>query len=221
MDDGAIGTVEFALCHMASPWRSFLDPQMKVMKQWIPSLSAPDPRTWQRKETGGGYAHGQITHSAGLLFWLTGLRAAHVSCRMSAPRRDVDEYNAAHVQFTNGATGVVSGAANLVDDDPFQLDLRIFGSEGVLLLDVERERMEVRRHDGWKHTEVIAPGAGAYSCEGPPHRFIELIQGLGRNDSPGYIGAATVELIAAMFASAHAGCAPVEVSPRTPPVTRA
>src|SRR5205085_11559600 len=123
----------------------------------------------------------------------------------------VDEYNAANVVFDNGAVGVISGAANLVDDDRFQVDLRIFGSEGVLLLDVERERMEIRRHDRQHYSAVIPPGAGAYSCEGPPHRFIEVIQGRGRNDSPGEVGAAAVELTAAMFASAAAGGKPVAI----------
>ena len=35
-----------------------------------------------------------------------------------------------------------------------QIDLRMFGSEGVLLLDIERERLEVRRRDG--RDEVVA-----------------------------------------------------------------
>lgn len=209
---GDIGKIEYALCHMASPWKSFLDPQMRVMSQWTPSLAAPDPATWQVKANGGGYAHGQITHSAALLFWLTGLRATEVSCRMTAPHRAVDEYNAAHVLFDNGAIGTLSGAANLVDDDPFQVDLRIFGSEGVLLLDVERERMQIRRHDGRHYEARIPAGEGAYSCEGPPHRFIEVIRGQGRNDSSGYVGAATVELIAAMFDSAAQKGTPVRVT---------
>ena len=42
-------------------------------------------------------------------------------------------------------------------------------------------------------------------------RFIEVIQGRGRNDSPGEVGAAAVELTAAMFASAAAGGKPVAI----------
>ncbi len=58
-------------------------------------MAAPDPATCQAKEQGGGYAHGQITHSSGLMFWLTGLRAQEVSARMSAPNAPVDMYSAA------------------------------------------------------------------------------------------------------------------------------
>ena len=116
--------------------------------QWTPTIAAPDPATWQAPEQGGGYAHGQVTHSSGLMFWLTGLRAKEVTCRMISPDSAVDMYNAATVMFENGALGTVSGAATLPDGVKFQVDIRIFGSEGVLLVDVERERVEVRRHDG-------------------------------------------------------------------------
>jgi len=55
-----------------------------------------------------------------LLFWLTGLRAAEVSARMTAPGSGVDLYDAATVTFDQGAIGVISGAATLPDDDKFQ-----------------------------------------------------------------------------------------------------
>ena len=43
-----------------------------------------------------------------------------------------------------------------------------------------RERVQLRRHDG-KHREVeVSKGEGAYSCVGPPNRFIDLIQKGGR-----------------------------------------
>ncbi|MBV9219317.1 MAG: gfo/Idh/MocA family oxidoreductase, partial [Methylobacteriaceae bacterium] len=44
---------------------------------------------------------------------------------------------------------------------PFQLDIRVFGTEGMLLLDIERERLIVRRHDKADADCVIAAGDGA------------------------------------------------------------
>jgi len=202
MQEGAVGAVEYVMCHMASPTKDFFGGGGTVPSQWKPTIAEPDPATWQVKEKGGGYGHGQVTHSSALMFWLTGLRAKEVSCRMSAPNSGVDMYNTASVVFENGALGAVSGAATLPNDDKFQVDIRIFGSAGVLLLDVERERLEVRRHDG-KHIHVeVAPHAGAYSCETPPERFIDLIRGRGSNDSPGDVAARSVELITAMYQSA-------------------
>jgi predicted dehydrogenase len=214
MAEDPLGEIEYVMCHMASPTKDFFAGSGAVPDQWTPTLSAPEPSTWQDRARGGGYAHGQITHLAGLMFWLTGLRARQVSARMACTNSHVDMYDSATVAFRNGAIGMVSGAATLPGNDPFQLDIRIFGSRGVLLLDAEagRERVQVRRHDG-KHWEFsVQSGAGAYNCEGPPNRFVELVQGRGENWSPGDVAARSVELIEAMCISASDGGRPVDVA---------
>ena len=211
MDEGVVGNIEYLLCHMASPTKNLFGGGGAPPSQWTPTIAAPDPATWQAPEQGGGYAHGQITHSSGLMFWLTGLRAQEVSARMTAPNANVDMYNAATVRFTNGALGNISGAATLPDGSKFQVDIRIFGDQGVLLLDVERERVEVRRHDGKTLRLEIPAHAGDYECDIPPQRFVELIQGNGINASPGEVGARSVELLDAMFQSAAQGGRPVFV----------
>lgn len=211
MADGAIGEVQYVLCHMASPTKGFFGGGGAPPQGWSATLAEPDPETWQAPEHGGGYAHGQISHSSALLFWLTGLRARRVSALMTRPGSRVDMYDAATVEFENGAIGTISGAATLPDNDKFQVDLRLFGTEGVLLLDVERERLSLRRHDG-RHQEVAVPaGEGNYACLVPPERFVELITGHGSNDSSGAVAALTVELIDAMHRSAAAGGSPVDV----------
>lgn len=211
LDQGAVGEIEYVLCHMASPTMSLIGGKGAPPSQWTPTIAAPDPNTWQNPAQGGGYAHGQVTHSSALLFWLTDLRAQEVTCRMAAPNVQVDLYNAATVVFTNGAVGTISGAATLPDGAKYQVDLRIFGKEGTLLVDVERERVELRRHDGANRTLAIPPNAGDYECDVPPNRFIELIQGHGVNQSPGAVAARSVELIDAMFRSAGLGGRPVQV----------
>ena len=215
MDQGVVGEVEYALCHMASPTKGFFAGGGGPPEQWQATISGPDPGTWQLPERGGGYAHGQISHSSALLFWLTGLHATRVAALMTRPGSRVDMYDAAAVEFEGGAIGTISGAATLPDNDKFQLELRVFGSDGVLLLDVERERLEVRRHDGTHVSQEVPAGEGAYSCEEPPARFVELIRGYGVNESPGGIAARTVELIDAMHRSAALDGVPVEVDPVT------
>jgi predicted dehydrogenase len=205
MNEGVTGKIEYVLCHMASPTKALFGGSGAPPSEWTPTIVEPDPATWQVKEQGGGYAHGQITHSSGLMFWLTGLRAQEVSAVMTMPGSKVDMYDSAIVRFTDGALGTISGAATLPDRTKFQVDIRIFGEEGVLLLDVERERLEVHRHDGQRIHVDIPPDAGAYDCDGPPARFVELIQGKGTHDSPGEVAARSVELIDAMFRSAAQG----------------
>lgn len=202
---GDIGEIQYAMCHMASPTRGLFGSDPTHMLERWNSDTAPDPTTWSSPEHGGGYAHGQISHSSALLFWLTGLRAASVAGRVINAGAPVDLFDAGVIRFDNGAIGSLSGAATLADGDKYQVDIRLFGTEGVLMIDVERERVSLRRYDGRSEELTIAPGEGDYECLVPPARFIELITGASsENNSDVTVAARSVELIDALLRSSAA-----------------
>ncbi|MCT9819621.1 Gfo/Idh/MocA family oxidoreductase [Microbacterium sp. W1N] len=212
LDAGRIGQIQYALCHMASPTRGLFGSDPTHMLERWNSATAPNPSTWSSPEHGGGYAHGQITHSSALLFWLTGLRAATVAGRVIGAGAPVDLYDAGVITFDGGALGALSGAATLADGDKYQVDIRLFGSEGVLMIDVERERVSLSRIDGEREEVAITPGEGEYECLVPPARFIDLITGAStENNSPVDVAARSVELIAALLRSSAQGGATVAV----------
>lgn len=213
IDAGHLGDIQHVVCQMASPTRGLFagDPN-DIRSRWDSETSGPDATTWQSPDRGGGYAHGQVTHSSALLFWLTGLRAATVAGRVSRAGATVDLFNAAVVTFDDGALGALSGAATLPDDDPYQIDIRIFGSEGVLLLDTERERVSLHRYDGQRWDLDIEPGSGDYECVVPPNRFIDLVAGISNeNNSDARVAARSVELIDALLRSSAVDGATVAV----------
>ena len=79
-------------------------------------------------------------------------------------------------------------------------------AEGMLLLDCERARLELRRHDGRREHLDLAPDAGSYSCEGPPHNFVDLVLGkTAVNGSPGEAAMRSVVLLDAAYRSAVSG----------------
>jgi predicted dehydrogenase len=202
---GAIGRVEHVSLQMASPLRGLLTGRDAAMGG---ELFDPDPATWADPDVaGGGYAHAQLSHATGLLFYVANdLRAETAFAFMAGPGARVDLYDAISVRFAGGATGVVSGAGTIPRNLKFHLDLRIFGSDGMLVVDVERERLEVRRQDGRDYALPIDPGDGGYTCEGPPNRFVDLILGKELpNNSSGEIGARSVELLDAAYRSAASG----------------
>jgi predicted dehydrogenase len=212
LDAEAIGEIQYALCHMASPTRGlFAGDPTHVMELWT-SGTAPSPDTWAARERGGGYANGQMTHSTALLFWLTGLRAESVAAHAQLGPRDVDLFDSGWVRFDGGASGALSGAATLADGDDYQVDIRLFGTDGVLMLDTERERVRLHRY-GEEAIEIPIPvGEGGYECTVPPIRFIELINGKSsQNNSTVEVAAKSVELIEAMLKSAEQGGTPVSV----------
>jgi predicted dehydrogenase len=212
MERGVVGRIYHVACHMASPILDLLTGKDHVDQGVSGSaaqgdlLFGPTASTWADPAiAGGGYEHAQRSHATGLLFWLTGLRAQEVYAQMSAPGARVDLYDAMSVRFADGALGTVSGAGSVPEGGTFQLDIRIFGDQGMLLLDVERERAEVRRHDGKVVNVPVAHGEGAYTCEGPPNQFVDLMI-LGktdRNDAPGEVAARSVELLDAAYRSAQ------------------
>jgi predicted dehydrogenase len=213
MEQKAVGDIQYVLCHMASPIRDLLEGKPFAAEansgQAGGLLFEPDPRTWADPQVaGGGYGHAQLSHSTGMLCWLTGLVPESVYALMAAPGARVDLYDALSVRFAGGAIGTVSGAGTVppAGNAQFQVDLRIFGSEGMLLLDCERARLELRRHDGRCERLELPPDAGAYTCDGPPNNFVDLILGKTTvNGSPGEAAMRSVLLLDAAYRSAASG----------------
>jgi predicted dehydrogenase len=213
LEQKAVGEIQFVLCHMASPIRDLLQGKRFAAEENSGQagglLFEPEPRTWSDPQVaGGGYGQAQLSHSTGMLCWLTGLEPESVFALMASPGARVDLYDAISVRFIGGAIGTVSGAGTVPPSGTaqFQVDLRIFGSEGMLLLDCERARLELRRHDGRSQQLDLAPDAGAYTCDGPPNNFVDLILGKTTvNGSPGEPAMCSVLLLDAAYRSAASG----------------
>ncbi|MDP6666151.1 MAG: Gfo/Idh/MocA family oxidoreductase [Dehalococcoidia bacterium] len=209
MDEGAVGQIEFVMCHMASPVRSLLEG-----KQFLSTgggagenMFEPAPETWADPViAGGGYALAQMSHSAGLAYWLTGLAAESVVALTSAPTSQVELYDSFAVRFKGGAIGSFSGAGALPDFKQFQLDVRIFGSEGTMTVDCDRARLEVLRHDGDDFTMDLQPDAGEYFGGGPTANFADIVTGKSTtNWAPGWAGMRAIEMIDAAYRSVRSG----------------
>lgn len=215
LDGGAVGKVEFMLCHIGSALRS-----LYAGDDWPFTLdNIPDPKAYYSdpEVSGGGQGYSQLSHSIAMLLWLTGLRGREVFAYMSGPGSPVELYDAVVAKFDNGAIASISGAGTQPPNDPkHELDIRLFGNEGELRLDLYRELLEVHRVDGNVLKVDVKPGDGDYTCDGPVNRFIELIRGQDKeNLSPGEVGARTIEIIEAAYRSAASGRPEIiEISPK-------
>ncbi len=170
-------------------------------------MFAPGAETWADPViAGGGYALAQMSHSAGLAYWLTKLEADSVLAMTSSPTSKVELYDSFSVRFKNGAIGSFSGAGALPDNQQFQLDIRIFGSEGVINIDCDRARLEILRHDGDNFDMNLKPNAGEYLGAGPTTNFAEIVTGkTSKNWAPGWAGMRAVEMIDAAYRSSESG----------------
>lgn len=199
-----VGTVEHVVLQMANALDDLFAGQ--PMLETEGAMFRPPPSTWADPKRAGGFGWGQLVHALGLLFRVVDLEPSEVFAVTGQSPADVDYYDAAVVRFAHGATASVSGAATLPKGRPVQIDLRVFGSEGMLLLDIERERLELRRRDGADEVIDLAPGAGAYECAEPLRALVDL--SLGRsidNPASGPVGQRAVEVLDAMYRSANSG----------------
>jgi predicted dehydrogenase len=205
LDQGAVGQVEYMLCHIGSALRPLYTGQ-----KWPYTLdNIPDPKAHYSDPAiaGGGQGYSQLSHSIAMLLWLTGLRATEVFAYLSGPGAPVELYNALVARFDNGAIATISGAGTQPAHKPkHELDLRIYGSAGELSLDLFYEHLTVHGDDGRTFRLAVEPGEGDYRGDGPVNRFIELVKGEPvENLSPGEVGARTIELIEASYRSAASG----------------
>jgi hypothetical protein len=169
-----------------------------------------DTRTWTDPAiSGGGYGQAQLTHILAWALGVTGLRAEQVFALRSqpAPAR-VELHDTFSVRFRGGATGAVSGASfhSGCQRDRHQYEIRVFGSEGQLHADLERDRLWLWRSDRPDVDVPLPVDAGAYHCRGPVHTIVDLAQGRDvANRSPAELGARTVEVLSAAYASMRSG----------------
>jgi len=199
-----VGRIEHVVLQMANALDDLF--AGKPMSETEGAMFRPPASTWADPKGAGGFGWGQLVHPLGLLFRIADLEPEEVFAVTGKSPAAVDYYDAAVVRFAGGATASLSGAATLPKGRPVQIDLRIFGSEGMLLLDIERERLELRRRDGKDEVIALKPGDGAYACEEPLRVLVDLCLGRKVNNSaPGEAGMRAVEVLDAMYRSAASG----------------
>jgi predicted dehydrogenase len=206
--EGGVGTVEHVSVVMGSVVRALLISG----QNYVPTKFGSPPRleTWADPSvSGGGYGTGQLTHALGLLFRLLPERATEVSAYTSQPAdAAVDLHDAIALRLEGGAVGTVSGTALPPGTfgNEHQLQVRITGDRGQLLLDLDRPM--VRRSRGVDDDVVVEPSDddSAWSFQRVIDRFVDLAAGRPvENRSPGELGARVVEVLDAMARSAATG----------------
>ena len=207
MDDGGIGVLEHMTVHMASATRELLS-NTGAYPGAAPE-AVPEQRTWTDPAlSGGGYGQAQLTHALGLAFWLTGARAASGFATMASPLgAPVELHDAIVYNYDGGGIGVLSGgSAHLgVNNNKHALEVRAIGSEGQLLVDVEREAVWLFRNGEDLQLDVAA-GEGAYDCIGPIDTVLAAARGEDYvNQSPAELGARVVEALDIAYRSAATG----------------
>jgi predicted dehydrogenase len=124
----------------------------------------------------------------------------------------VDLVDAIVVRFEGGALASIASTGSSLAGHDETLEVRLFGTDGHITLDISRGRATVYGRDG--STETLEPLPEKDRCPewAPSDNLVDIVLGRGTNGSPSWLGVAAVELVDAMYRSARAGH-PVRVGP--------
>lgn len=195
-----IGEIEHVQLLMGSALRDLLG----GTGSWFADHTStrPELAAWSDPVLGGGYAHGQLTHGLALLLWITELVPSEAFAIMKSSSSGSDLYDSVCCWFKNGASGVLGGAGTIPPGSPKQMDIRIFGSNGTVLFDIERPRLEIHYNDGRVVSSQVQIQPGQYDCVEPIRVFIDLIRGRQvENRSSELLGARVVRFIETIMRS--------------------
>jgi predicted dehydrogenase len=154
---------------------------------------------------GGGQGQTQVTHLAALMLWLTGLRPVEVSAMTAAAGLAVDLVDALSVRFEGGVIGSLASTGGVAPTQPEQLEVRVFGDAGHVVIDAMSGRATIAAADGTVTPLPATPAAHLYPEAAPAANLVGVALDREPNRSPGQLGATVVALIDALYRSAASG----------------
>lgn len=171
----------------------------------------PNPGSYSDpKIAGGGQIYAQVSHAGAYLGFLTGSGASEVFARFDNAGSQNDIYNALTIKLTNGALVNLSstGATPL---DLRNYEVRVFGSLGILLLELWKGEMSLHFFSGSKKEFSPLREEEIYPDQAPVTNFIDSVLGLDHNGSAGELGLVAMEIIEAACMSDKTG-RPIKIS---------
>lgn len=165
----------------------------------------PERGTYSDPEiAGGGQIYTQVCHVAAYLTFLTGYSASEVFARFHRDGTRLDIYDSLAISMEDGTlVSIASTGATSLNLRTYEI--RVFGTGGMLYLDLWRGTMEFTSMAGEVSTyPALAPG-DIYPHAAPAINLIDSILDPASNRSPASLGVAAMEVIEAACISAKNG----------------
>jgi predicted dehydrogenase len=210
---GTLGHIEATSCLFTSRVREYYRGDTEAYQPELKLMRAPLSDTYSDPLiSGGGQGQAQVTHSAALLFWLTGLRPQRVAAFCENFDLPVDLVDAAVLTFHGGALGTVFSTGDRPSGHQDMLRLQLCGTEGIADYDVMEGLVSLYLPDGRRKTLDPLPLGERYPHWGPANNLVDVVLGRGENQSSSEVGCLVVEFLDAMYRSAAADGAAVGVA---------
>ncbi len=158
-----------------------------------------DPRI-----AGGGQIYAQVCHVASYLSFLTGALPAEVFARFHNDGEAVDLYDVINLKMSDSSLVSIAstGATSTTRKDH---EIRIYGTDGMLFLDLWGGHMEFVAMSGERHPYPDMASEDIYPDRAPARNLIDSILDSSLNLSPATLGQAAMEIVEAACQSASTG----------------
>ena len=153
---------------------------------------------------GGGQIYNQVSHVGGHLAFLTGQEPIEVFARFDNHGTRVDVYNTLNVKLNSGTlVSIASTGATMPTDRNYEL--RVFGSEGMIFMELWKGVMQYHSRTGCVHDYPNLPDDAVYPIYAPTNNLVDVALGAAPNQSPAKLGFSAMKLIEAACESARTG----------------
>lgn len=200
VQNGDLGSVQYVTGQFSQRVYPLLSGKSEFLQA---KVNSPGDVYSDPKRSGGGHGHLQITHLAGMLFFITELRIQHVQAMMNNLGLAVDVVDAITTKFDNGALATLGGTGN-TQGGGRNVKLTIYCEKGWIDIDDVAGTMVVYREDqAPKWHEPPKGKSHQHPTYAPTHNFVDVILGNAENLVSGYVGWRAVELLDAAYRSAN------------------
>jgi predicted dehydrogenase len=153
---------------------------------------------------GGGQIYAQVCHAAAYLTFLTGARATEVFARFHNDGTMLDIYDSLALRMDDSSIVSIAstGATNRGRKD---FEVRVFGTKGILFLDLWHGKMEFVPLNGQPHSYPDLDDQAIYPHQAPARNLIDSILDPNLNRAPATLGVAAMEVIEGACRSARSG----------------
>jgi predicted dehydrogenase len=153
---------------------------------------------------GGGQIYAQVCHVAAYLTFLTGARASEVFARFHNDGAALDIYDVLDIRMDDSSIVTIAstGATSLGRKD---FEVRVFGTEGMLFLDLWRGTLEFVPLVGEPRVYPDLKENAVYPHQAPAMNLIDSVLNPLRNQSPATLGVAAMEVIEGATRSVKTG----------------
>jgi predicted dehydrogenase len=202
--NGDVGEVRMISVLMTNPIGDLLRGNNTRPTHGTPYMNPREGTYNDPKFAGGGQIYAQVCHAAAYLTFLTGAWPTEVFARFHNDGAVLDIYNALDLQMDDGSIVTIAstGATNLGRRD---FEVRVFGTKGMLFLDLWRGGLEFVPMVGMPRTYPNLSEDEVYPHQAPASNLIDSIYDPDCNQSPATLGVSAMQVIEAACLSAKSG----------------